>query len=281
MTRVGAIDCGTNSIRLLVADVDPGAGPGPATLVDVVRRMEIVRLGHGVDRTGEIAPEAMARTLSMAGDYAAQCEKLEVERVRFVATSASRDARNAAETDWMQIVEWYDELLRLTDSPVVRLNRAVAVGEADGPQAGLAWATFAAAWAVLYVGTVVTGSGPHAGDADTERNGLSPLQMSQLHADLVFLLLGLAAGLWAAFVAVQARAAARATAVLLGVSLSQGLIGFVQYWTDLPVLLVGLHLVGACLVLVTAVQAVLALGDRGPLGTVPESAPAARELTPA
>ena len=48
------------------------------------------------------------------------------------------DARNAAETDWMQIVEWYDELLRLTDSPVVRLNRAVAVGEADGPQAGLA-----------------------------------------------------------------------------------------------------------------------------------------------
>ena len=75
----------------------PGRGPGPATLVDVVRRMEIVRLGHGVDRTGEIAPEAMARTLAMAGDYAAQCEKLEVERVRFVATSASRDARNAAE----------------------------------------------------------------------------------------------------------------------------------------------------------------------------------------
>ena len=97
MTRVGAIDCGTNSIRLLVADVDQGAGLGPATLVDVVRRMEIVRLGHGVDRTGEIAPEAMARTLAMAGDYAAQCEKLEVERVRFVATSASRDARNAAE----------------------------------------------------------------------------------------------------------------------------------------------------------------------------------------
>ena len=48
------------------------------------------------------------------------------------------DARSAAETDWVQIVEWYDELLRLTGSPVVRLNRAVAVGEADGPQAGLA-----------------------------------------------------------------------------------------------------------------------------------------------
>ncbi len=97
MTRVGAIDCGTNSIRLLVADVQPASPGGAPSLVDVVRRMEVVRLGHGVDRTGVIAPTAMARTLAMAGDYAAQCEKLEVERVRFVATSASRDARNADE----------------------------------------------------------------------------------------------------------------------------------------------------------------------------------------
>jgi exopolyphosphatase / guanosine-5'-triphosphate,3'-diphosphate pyrophosphatase len=97
VTRVGAIDCGTNSIRLLVADVEPASPGGAPTLVDVVRRMEVVRLGYGVDRTGVIAPEAMARTLAMAGEYAAQCEKLEVERVRFVATSASRDARNADE----------------------------------------------------------------------------------------------------------------------------------------------------------------------------------------
>ncbi len=93
MTRVGAIDCGTNSIRLLVADVDPESG----LLTDVLRRMEIVRLGHGVDRTGEIAPEAMARTLAQADEYAGQCRDLGAERVRFVATSASRDARNAAE----------------------------------------------------------------------------------------------------------------------------------------------------------------------------------------
>ena len=93
MTRVGAIDCGTNSIRLLVADVDPGSG----LLRDVVRRMEIVRLGHGVDRTGAIAPEAMARTLARAHEYAVQCRELGADRVRFVATSASRDARNAAE----------------------------------------------------------------------------------------------------------------------------------------------------------------------------------------
>jgi exopolyphosphatase/guanosine-5'-triphosphate,3'-diphosphate pyrophosphatase len=91
MTRVAAIDCGTNSIRLLIADIDPESG----SLTDIVRRMEIVRLGHGVDKTGVIAPEAMERTLAMAREYAAQCSELGVERVRFVATSASRDARNA------------------------------------------------------------------------------------------------------------------------------------------------------------------------------------------
>ena len=95
MTRVAGIDCGTNSIRLLVADLDSGGTAG--RLTDVVRRMEIVRLGHGVDRTGRIAPEAMARTLAAARDYAAQCADLQVDRVRFVATSASRDAQNAAD----------------------------------------------------------------------------------------------------------------------------------------------------------------------------------------
>jgi exopolyphosphatase/guanosine-5'-triphosphate,3'-diphosphate pyrophosphatase len=93
VTRVGAVDCGTNSIRLLVADVDPGTG----ALADVVRRMEVVRLGYGVDRTGRIDPVAMERTLAMAREYAQQCRELGAERVRFVATSASRDASNAGE----------------------------------------------------------------------------------------------------------------------------------------------------------------------------------------
>jgi exopolyphosphatase/guanosine-5'-triphosphate,3'-diphosphate pyrophosphatase len=93
MTRVGAIDCGTNSIRLLIADIDPDSG----ILTDLVRRMEIVRLGHGVDKAGVIAPDAMARTLAQAREYATQCSELGVQRVRFVATSASRDARNAQE----------------------------------------------------------------------------------------------------------------------------------------------------------------------------------------
>src|SRR5580765_4200157 len=93
MTRVGAIDCGTNSIRLLVADIDPVTGAS----TDVHRQMEVVRLGHGVDRTGRLDPAAIARTLARSSDYHATCRRLGAERVRFVATSASRDAENAAE----------------------------------------------------------------------------------------------------------------------------------------------------------------------------------------
>lgn len=90
MTRVAAIDCGTNSIRLLVADVDLAAG----TLSDVDRRMEVVRLGQGVDRTGRIAPEALERTLDATRRYADICTELGVRHIRFVATSATRDAQN-------------------------------------------------------------------------------------------------------------------------------------------------------------------------------------------
>ncbi|MEV8545419.1 Ppx/GppA phosphatase family protein [Streptomyces sp. NPDC051572] len=90
MTRVAAVDCGTNSIRLLVADVDPATGQ----LVDLDRRMTIVRLGQGVDKTGRLAPEALERTFAACRDYAAIIKELGAERLRFVATSASRDASN-------------------------------------------------------------------------------------------------------------------------------------------------------------------------------------------
>jgi exopolyphosphatase / guanosine-5'-triphosphate,3'-diphosphate pyrophosphatase len=90
-SRVAAIDCGTNSIRLLVADL---AGD---RLTDVVRRMEIVRLGQGVDRTGRLAPEALERTRVALAGYAAQIAELGASRVRMVATSATRDATNAAD----------------------------------------------------------------------------------------------------------------------------------------------------------------------------------------
>ncbi|NLF04202.1 MAG: exopolyphosphatase, partial [Actinomycetales bacterium] len=93
MTRVAAVDCGTNSIRLLIADVDVTAG----TLTDVTRTMTVVRLGQGVDKTGEFAADALERTLAATDDYAAQCRDAGVEAVRFVATSATRDARNRDE----------------------------------------------------------------------------------------------------------------------------------------------------------------------------------------
>lgn len=93
--RVAAIDCGTNSIRLLVADRDEETG----TLSDVLRRIEVVCLGEGVDRTGRLGEEALRRTLAVAAEYAAQCRERAVDpgAVRFVATSASRDADNAAD----------------------------------------------------------------------------------------------------------------------------------------------------------------------------------------
>ncbi|MEE1799111.1 MULTISPECIES: Ppx/GppA phosphatase family protein [unclassified Streptomyces] len=90
MTRVAAVDCGTNSIRLLVADVHPETGE----LVDLDRRMTVVRLGQGVDRTGRLAPEALERTFAACREYAAVIAEHGAERIRFVATSASRDAEN-------------------------------------------------------------------------------------------------------------------------------------------------------------------------------------------
>lgn len=90
MTRVAAVDCGTNSIRLLVADADPVTGE----LTDLERRMTIVRLGQGVDRTGRLAPEALERTFAACREYAELIKEHGAERMRFVATSASRDAEN-------------------------------------------------------------------------------------------------------------------------------------------------------------------------------------------
>jgi exopolyphosphatase/guanosine-5'-triphosphate,3'-diphosphate pyrophosphatase len=91
--RVAAIDCGTNSLRLLIADVDPARH----VLADVQRRMEIVRLGQGVDATGRLAPEALARTMRVLAEYAAQIASERAAAVRMVATSATRDASNAEE----------------------------------------------------------------------------------------------------------------------------------------------------------------------------------------
>ena len=91
--RVAAVDCGTNSIRLLVADVDPETG----SFVDLDRLMTIVRLGQDVDRTGRLAPEALVRTFAACDEFAAIISSRGVQQTRFVATSASRDASNRDE----------------------------------------------------------------------------------------------------------------------------------------------------------------------------------------
>jgi len=92
MIRVAAIDCGTNSIRLLIADLDGHGG-----LRDVVRTLEVVRLGEGVDRTGRFSQAALDRTLAVVRTYAGLCREHGAERLRFVATSATRDAANRTE----------------------------------------------------------------------------------------------------------------------------------------------------------------------------------------
>lgn len=93
MNRVAAIDCGTNSIRLLIADVSADG----TSLTDVVRTMTVVRLGQGVDKTGEFAADALERTFAATDEYAAACREHGVSAIRFVATSATRDARNRDE----------------------------------------------------------------------------------------------------------------------------------------------------------------------------------------
>ncbi len=117
--------------------------------------------------------------------------------------------------------------------------------------------------AVLVLGVVVTGSGPHAGDRNAKRNGLDPEAVSQAHADVVFLLIGLSVGLWFALRAVRAPSPAiKAAGILIVVELAQGLIGFVQYFTNLPVILVGAHMLGACLVWVATLSVLWSLRER-------------------
>ncbi|MFC2361668.1 MAG: exopolyphosphatase [Actinomyces dentalis] len=131
MTRVAAIDCGTNTIRLLIADARVAPG-GAVRLVPLVRLNEIVRLGQGVDRTGRLDEAALERTLAVVGDYAGRCRELGAQSVRFVATSATRDASNRA-----VFVEGVRELLGVEPEVVsgqeeARLSFAGSLLGADG-----------------------------------------------------------------------------------------------------------------------------------------------------
>ena len=127
--------------------------------------------------------------------------------------------------------------------------------------------------AVLVLGTVVTGSGPHSGDPEAGRTGLDAELVSQLHADVVFLLIGLTVALLVALYATDSPGRVRRAARdLLIVQLAQGVIGYVQYFTDLPIALVLLHMLGA--VLITAYTARLLWSTRGPASDLPLDSPA-------
>ncbi len=141
--------------------------------------------------------------------------------------------------------------------------------EAPGPRQpvvrrevrGAAWLSAVVLYAVVVVGTVVTGSGPHSGDADEPaRFGLDPQSVSWLHADLVMAYTGLLVGVVVALRATAAPAAARRASVqLLLVTLAQAVVGYVQYFTDLPWVLVAVHMAGACALVVFQVRLLCAL----------------------
>ena len=136
---------------------------------------------------------------------------------------------------------------------------------ADTVAAPVRWLTAgvaAASLLVLMAGTIVTGAGPHAGDlkhGTIHRIDLPINGLAQLHADLVMVLIGLTLGAVAAGYALRSTALRRAAVVLLGVELAQGVIGYTQYFLHVPPVLVGLHMLGACLVWIAALWVVLAV----------------------
>ncbi|MGI8759763.1 MAG: COX15/CtaA family protein [Jatrophihabitantaceae bacterium] len=142
----------------------------------------------------------------------------------------------------------------------------------------LARLTVLSAAAVLALGTVVTGSGPHAGDLTSgkvHRTGLQVSSMAQLHADSVMVLVGVSVGLLALLYAVRAsQAVRRASWILLGVELAQAAIGYTQYFLHVPPLLVALHMLGACLLWLAALYVLALLEPR--VSRIP--APAGRPL---
>lgn len=115
-------------------------------------------------------------------------------------------------------------------------------------------ATYAVLWGVVYLGTVVTGSGPHAGDDEAPRNMLDPQVMSHVHAAAVYVLVALTIG---CCVLLRGTPAARLAVGLLVAELAQGTLGFVQYFTDLPIALVATHLVGAAVLVAVATRLVV------------------------
>ncbi|MFW0794632.1 COX15/CtaA family protein [Gordonia sp. CPCC 205515] len=143
--------------------------------------------------------------------------------------------------------------LRPDAAPAPTPTRALRLGRV------LAWLQYLVTWAAIYLGTVVTGSGPHAGDAEAPRNGLAPDNATQLHADAVFVLIGLSVAI-AVFTHVMDLPARRTAYRFIGLLALQGVVGVVQYNTDLPILLVIIHMTVSALLLIGATKLVLEFG---------------------
>ncbi|MGA5134930.1 COX15/CtaA family protein [Streptomyces olivoreticuli] len=140
------------------------------------------------------------------------------------------------------------------------------------PVRQLSWLLVVASAVLIVVGTVVTGAGKHAGDAskDVHRIPLNWRELTQLHVDFVFIVVGLTVALWFTLRAVKAAAApSRRVTELFVVLMLQGVIGYVQYFTGQPELVVGAHMLGSCIVWIAVLRVFLSLRDRGELASVP------------
>ncbi|OZM83852.1 Ppx/GppA phosphatase family protein [Pseudonocardia sp. MH-G8] len=157
MSRVAAIDCGTNSIRLLVADVTTGSDGVPA-LRDVHRETRIVRLGQGVDASGELAPEALERTRAALADYTAVLRRKGTERVRMVATSATRDARNRDDFFGMVRATLGSDAEVISGDEEAQLSFTGAVGDLDPDDGPFVVVDVGGGSTELVVGTITDGA---------------------------------------------------------------------------------------------------------------------------
>jgi len=156
MSRVGAIDCGTNSIRLLIADVTESFD-GTKDLRDLHREMRIVRLGKGVDATKRLDPEALERTRVALADYTQALRRKGVERIRMVATSATRDAENREDFFGMVRATLGVDAEVISGDEEARLSFTGAVGDLDPDDGPFVVVDVGGGSTELVVGTVEGG----------------------------------------------------------------------------------------------------------------------------
>ncbi|WP_116114606.1 exopolyphosphatase [Austwickia chelonae] len=148
MTRFAAIDCGTNSLRLLVADSSGCGSSGPPVVHELLRRAEVVRLGEGVDSSFSLTPQAMMRAWEVTEEYARVCSAMGVERLHFVATSAARGASNTE--DFLQGVA--DRLRAWQVAPEVVNGQTEAALTFRGATSAVAAAGFPGDYLVVDLG---------------------------------------------------------------------------------------------------------------------------------